>query len=350
MPAAAPVVTVGREAATPRSRNVGYLIVLIAIVAAVVFSWPKLRNLVKAGGGNGGPSESGATVAPLNVKQGTLTETPLKSGASLSEAATAKAPGSSAVPATGQPQTASTLAAQLLGSWRGGRHLTEFRADGTFVLDPDIVPEPVGGVWRLQGSRLTQAFREGNSLVLDIVSIAGREMVTRDPATAKEFKLHREDNAYLNPDQLATGDMRGDEFAAKGLRMKALTGRLFVYEAAAPMSLPGVRKKVIMIDGGFITKLSLEFDPPVRSFTMTLPPITGGSSFPTFTMTAFDRAGNGFDMIGREHWIPARPMTDTIKMDSKEMSRIEIAVDNRFGNTAWATFNCLPIMDMLLER
>lgn len=238
----------------------------------------------------------------------------------------------------------------MLGSWRGGRHLTEFNADGTFLLDADIVPEPAGGVWKLEGRRLTQTYREGNAIVLDIVSIAGREMITRDPQNSQEFKFRREDNAYLNPDTLPSGDMTGDEFKSKGLRMKALKGKLVVFDAGPPMAMPGVRKKVIIVDGGFVSSMAFEFDPPVRSFTITLPGVTGGSSFPTFKMTAFNRAGVGYDVIGREHWIPDKPVTTTLTMNSGEIARIELDVDNRFGDTAWATFNCLPIMDMMLER
>lgn len=336
--------TAVQKPAKTQKRNLAWVAVLLTVVAASIL-WPKLREsmwpeLTKKPAVAATPTPT----PPPNTKSGTLTETPI-AGTQPVPPPVAKSP-----PVTQQPPPPDFPSQALLGSWRGGRHLTEFKADGTFLLDADIVPEPAGGVWKLEGRRLRQTYREGNAIVLDIMSIEGREMLTRDPATNQEFKYHREDNVYLNPDQLKTGDLGGDEFATKGLRMKALTGRLYVYDAVPPMMMPGVRKKTIMVDGDRITKLALEFDPPVRSFTMTLPGLTGGSSFPTFKMTAFNRAGIGFDVVGREHWIPSRPVPETIKMASGEMSRIEIAVDNVFGDTAWATFNCLPIVDMLLER
>ena len=264
-----------------------------------------------------------------------------KLGGTRESKKTAKMPPDDAVP---------SLATRLIGSWRGGRHLTEFRADGTFVLDADVVPEPAGGGWKLDGKRLTQTYREGNSLALIIESIDEREMITSDPATGQRFASHRERIARVAFDQCSPGNFTGIEFKTHGLRVAAVKGRLLVAAAAPPMVMPGARQHVLMMDGDRVTEMAFAFDPPVKSFTITLPGIGGGASFPTYQLTAYNRAGQGFDGIGQEHHVPTRPVPARLTLSSGEMSRVVLSVDNRFGETAWATYNCLPIAEIELER
>jgi hypothetical protein len=303
---------------------------LIALVAAVAMIW----LLIRSSRHDGGPEQGPVAARPPSAKIGTLSEGP-----------------ASKEPAIMPPNdTVPSLATRLIGSWRGGRHLTEFRADGTFVLDADVVPEPAGGGWKLDGNRLTQAFRQGNSLALIIESIDEREMITSDPVTGQRFASQRESIARVAFDQCSPGNVTGDEFKADGLRIAAVKGRLLVAAAAAAMVMPGTRKQVLMVDGDRVTEMAFAFDPPVKSFTITLPGIGGGSSFPTYQLTAYNRAGQGFDAIRQEHHVPTRPAPARLTLNSGEMSRVVLSVDNRFGNTAWATYNCLPIAEIELER
>lgn len=318
-------------------------LVLLACVAIIAYSsWPKIKSWLPT------KESSAASAPPANVQSGTLQSVDPKP----------PSPGNQGPAATSDAEKPATLppprvieAATLTGSWRGGRHLTEFRADGTFLLDPDIVPEPAGGRWKLEGRRLTQTYHEGNSIVLDIVSIGGREMTASDPATGQKFSFRREDIARIWLNDLQSGAIKGDELSRLGLSMTSAKGSLAVMDADKSMVMPGGTRRLLIIEGERVTELAFTISPPARAFSITLPGISGGSSFPTFRMTAFDRAGRALDSVVREHWIPGQPRTERLTLSpGSEMTRVVIAVDNRFGDTAWATFNCLPIAEVEIVR
>jgi hypothetical protein len=151
--------------------------------------------------------------------------------------------------------------------------------------------------------------------------------------------------------ELKLGDIKGDEFGAVGLQLTASKGRLQVLPTQLPaMVMPAGQAQVLTVSGDRVTEFALEFSPPVTSFTITLPGLRGGASFPTYSITAFNPAGLGFDVVGQEHWIPSVPDPVRITLGKGLMSRAVIFVDNRFGNTAWATYNCLPIAGIELQR
>ena len=157
--------------------------------------------------------------------------------------------------------------------------------------------------------------------------------------------------------ELKPGDINGDEFGAAGLQLAASKGRLYVLPAQLPaMVMPAGQKQVLAVRGDDrggdvrVTEFALEFNPPVKSFTITLPGLRGGASFPTYSITAFNPSGAIVGMVGREHWIPTVPEPARITLNKGMMSRAVISVDNRFGNTAWATYNCLPIVEIELQR
>lgn len=157
--------------------------------------------------------------------------------------------------------------------------------------------------------------------------------------------------ALIDFDHLAPGPLRGDEFKAQGLQLLATQGRLAVTPAQSPpMMMPSGHKQVLTMEGGRITEFALVFNPPVKSVSLTLPGLSGGSSFPTYSLTAFNSSGVGFDVVGQQHWIPKEAIPSRIKLHSGLMSRVVVSVDNRFGNIAWATFNCLPLAGIELER
>jgi len=150
---------------------------------------------------------------------------------------------------------------------------------------------------------------------------------------------------------LKPGYISGEEFRAVGVRLTASKGRLHVLPAQLPaMVMPAGQTQVLAVAGDRVTEFALEFNPPVKAFTLTLPGLRGGASFPTYSITAFNPAGASFDMVGQQHWIPSVPAPARITLDKGMMSRAVIFVDNRFGNTAWATYSCLPIAEIELQR
>ena len=70
---------------------------------------------------------------------------------------------------------------KLIGKWKGGRHVTQYFADGTFVTDPHLMPDPPKGRWQAQGDRLIEYFPQANrTLTHKIVSIDGKTLVIRN--------------------------------------------------------------------------------------------------------------------------------------------------------------------------
>src|SRR5690348_7308847 len=52
-----------------------------------------------------------------------------------------------------------TLSKLLVGTWQGPRHQTEYRADGTWVLDPPDEGDNTLGKWRIEHGRLIETWR-----------------------------------------------------------------------------------------------------------------------------------------------------------------------------------------------
>ena len=70
---------------------------------------------------------------------------------------------------------------KLVGTWQGTRHRKQYFADGTFVTDPHLVPNPPRTQWRVEGDRLTEYYSgAGSNITLRILSIDNRELVTTD--------------------------------------------------------------------------------------------------------------------------------------------------------------------------
>ena len=72
-------------------------------------------------------------------------------------------------------------AQKLVGTWQGTRHRKQYFADGIFVTDPHLVPNPPRTQWRVEGDRLTEYYSgAGSNITLRILSIDNRELVTTD--------------------------------------------------------------------------------------------------------------------------------------------------------------------------
>jgi hypothetical protein len=53
----------------------------------------------------------------------------------------------------------STLSRLLAGTWQGPRHETQYRADGTWILDPPDEGDNTRGKWRIEHGRLIETWR-----------------------------------------------------------------------------------------------------------------------------------------------------------------------------------------------
>jgi hypothetical protein len=52
-----------------------------------------------------------------------------------------------------------TLSRLLVGTWHGHRHDTEYRADGTWIMDPPDEGDNSRGKWRIEHARLITTWR-----------------------------------------------------------------------------------------------------------------------------------------------------------------------------------------------
>ena len=52
-----------------------------------------------------------------------------------------------------------TLSRLLVGTWRGPRHETQYRADGTWIMDPPDEGDNSRGKWRIEHGRLIETWR-----------------------------------------------------------------------------------------------------------------------------------------------------------------------------------------------
>lgn len=52
-----------------------------------------------------------------------------------------------------------TLSRLLVGTWHGPRHETQYRADGTWILDPPDEGDNARGKWRIENGKLIETWR-----------------------------------------------------------------------------------------------------------------------------------------------------------------------------------------------
>jgi hypothetical protein len=52
-----------------------------------------------------------------------------------------------------------TLSRLLVGTWHGHRHDTEYRSDGTWIMDPPDEGDNSCGKWRIEHGRLIETWR-----------------------------------------------------------------------------------------------------------------------------------------------------------------------------------------------
>jgi len=69
-----------------------------------------------------------------------------------------------------------TLSRLLVGTWHGHRHDTQYRADGTWIMDPPDEGDNSRGKWRIEHGRLIETWRfsgesSGSTSVEEIVEL-----------------------------------------------------------------------------------------------------------------------------------------------------------------------------------
>src|SRR5882724_1857883 len=57
------------------------------------------------------------------------------------------------------PPDDATLSRLLVGTWHGHRHDTQYRADGTWIMDPPDEGDNSRGKWRIEHGRLIETWR-----------------------------------------------------------------------------------------------------------------------------------------------------------------------------------------------
>ena len=77
-----------------------------------------------------------------------------------------------------------TLSQLLVGTWKGPRHETQYRADGTWVLDPPDEGDNTRGKWRIEHGRLIETWRltdetEDSSSVEEIIELTEKIFKSR---------------------------------------------------------------------------------------------------------------------------------------------------------------------------
>ena len=77
-----------------------------------------------------------------------------------------------------------SLTQLLIGTWKGPRHETQYRADGTWVLDPPDEGDNTRGKWRIEHRRLIESWRfadetEDSSSVQEIIELTEKTFKSR---------------------------------------------------------------------------------------------------------------------------------------------------------------------------
>src|SRR3954447_6520937 len=77
-----------------------------------------------------------------------------------------------------------TLSQLLVGTWKGPRHETQYRADGTWILDPPDDGDNTRGKWRIEHGRLIETWRltdetEDSSSVQEIIELTEKTFKSR---------------------------------------------------------------------------------------------------------------------------------------------------------------------------
>lgn len=153
--------------------NRGFAYYNLGNASAAVSDWKKAVALQASFGAELNPKIAQLQAAGVSAQQSTATTT------------------TRAQPPEAQWTDLTNASRKIVGSWKGGRHVTQYRADGSFYTDPHLVPNPPRGQWQIQGDRLIQFFPPANlTTTHQILSITSNELVLRN-AKGETFRFKR---------------------------------------------------------------------------------------------------------------------------------------------------------------
>ena len=156
------------------------------------------------------------------------------------------------------------------------------------------------------------------------------------------------DNRPLNFDVLNAGAFPPNAFTARGARFVAEKGEALIAVADPNMILPDGRQNVLLLGGEKVTSLTIHFAEPLRRLGVTRIGTRGGTSIPTWSLEAFDAQGKLVASTGETHGLPKT--AQTFSVSGAGIVRVRLQTDNRNGNTVWATWNSLPVVEFEIER
>ena len=186
-------------------------------------------------------------------------------------------------------------------------------------------------------------------------SSGGRPQTVATPAATGTLPPDSSEAAVkINFSELAPGFLEADAFVSRGIRtLKTFGGRPAINDADAGMVLPRNYTRVLNVRGEHSqTTLVFEFEPAIKSFTLTR---IGGNptSLPTWTLEANDPSGRIVDTLTQMRGDTTEPRIRTpatFSVRASTISSVSLAVDNRHGTGTWATYNCLPIVEIEFQR
>lgn len=173
---------------------------------------------------------------------------------------------------------------------------------------------------------------------------------TAPPPTKEPPAGQKAGEKAVSFDQLVPGPLSPDAFASIGLRFMREQGAPGVFKPEPNMVLPQGRTQVLLVGGtgDRVTSLSIAFNTPIKRFSLTRIGTANGASVPTWTLNAYDSNGKVVASIGEEHGLPAAPRE--VSVEGSGIVRVQLSTDNRFGDTAWATWNSLPVAEFKIAR
>jgi hypothetical protein len=158
----------------------------------------------------------------------------------------------------------------------------------------------------------------------------------------------------INFDELPVGFLEPDALVSRGVRsLRTGGGRPAINDAEAGMILTPGHRHVLNVRGNESqTTVIFEFDPPVKRFTLTRIG-ANPSSLPTWSLVARGLSGQRLDMLSQERGTPEdsrirEPGSFTVTGDA--ISTVGVVVDNSNGKGTWATYNCLPLIEIEFAR
>lgn len=198
-------------------------------------------------------------------------------------------------------------------------------------------------LWELLEGAQTHYWLKSFRLSSATTAVAGPAPPTSSEASVK-----------IDFSTMAVGFLGEDAFAAHGVRaLKTFGGRPAINDADPGMVLPRDYTRVLNVRGNSPqTSLVFEFDAAIRSFTVTR---IGGNptSLPTWTLEAYDSSGRIIDTVSQMRGDTNEPRIRTpatFAVRGSAISSVALAVDNRHGSGTWATYNCLPLVEIQFER